>query len=75
MKIFRLIVVLLLAGSVSACGVDKFFIERAVNKVDSDIVNHLEDFATLTEAQEAQATAIAESVQLLVKQNTLPKSV
>ncbi|MDG1904028.1 MAG: hypothetical protein P8I38_00210 [Arenicella sp.] len=73
MKIFRLVVVLILAGSVSACGVDKFFIERAVNKVDSDIVNHLEDFATLTEAQEAQATAIAESVQLLVKQNTLPK--
>ena len=73
MKIFRLIVVLLLAGSVSACGVDKFFIERAVNKVDSDIINQLEDFATLTAEQEAHAKAIAETTQVLVRRNMLPQ--
>ena len=73
MKIFRLIVVLILAGSASACGVDKFFIERAVNKVDSDIINQLEDFATLTAEQEAHAKTIAETTQLLIKQRTLPQ--
>lgn len=73
MKITKLISVITLFCLLSACGgVGKFFIERAINKIDSDVANRLEEFATLTPEQEAHAEAIAELFQARVKQEILP---
>lgn len=71
MKKFRLLVGLLLAVSLTGCGVDKFFIERAVNDIASDVVEQLEAFATLNEQQQQHARAIGERSQEWIKQDAL----
>ncbi|MEO0368540.1 MAG: hypothetical protein AAF197_07100 [Pseudomonadota bacterium] len=51
----------------SGCGVDKFFIERAVNNVEKDVVKELNKFATLTDEQAALARSIAQQADQWVR--------
>ena len=74
MKIIRFGTVLILLLSISGCGVDQFFIERGINKIDVEIEDQLNDFADLTPTQKQQATAIALATESWVRISVLPRA-
>lgn len=72
MKKSLLVVCILLALALSGCGVDKFFIERAVNDVANDVSDQLNEFATLSADQQQHAREIGVAAQGWIKQDALP---
>lgn len=70
----KLIVITLLALHLVGCGVDKVLIKRGVNKVESNVVKELNEYADLTPAQNLEAEQIAQLADAWVRQSVLPRA-
>ena len=71
MKLTKIIIVCLILSFLSACGMGKFFIKRAINNIESDVAKEFKSYADFDQNQKQQIDDVARQVDAWVRTDRL----